>query len=142
MIGYVDVKTSPIHFHAQRRTSHYGLNTVISFELLKLNVGNAMSTSGIFVVPKPGRYFFTFSGLSEHNTNVRIELQVKTETSDWLKVGTAYGHVINHTFSMHATVELVKGNQVRLLLVEGSLHDNETNYTNYVGRLLEEDILS
>ncbi len=43
---------------------------------------------------------------------------------------------------MHATVELVKGNQVRLLLVEGSLHDNETNYTNYVGRLLEEDILS
>jgi hypothetical protein len=141
MIGYFDVKTSPIHFYAQRRTSYGAVNTAIPFEILKLNLGNAMSTSGIFVAPKSGKYSFALSGISEGNALARIQLQVKTATADWTKVGTAFAEVtLYQTFSLQSTLELVKGNQIRLLLLEGVLFDNYLLYTHFVGRLLEEDI--
>ena len=49
MIGYVDVKTSPVYFYAQKTSHSLALNAAIPFDLLILNVGNAMNTSGIFV---------------------------------------------------------------------------------------------
>jgi hypothetical protein len=64
---------------------------------------------------------------------------VKTDAADWTKVGQAQaGH---HTFTLQATLELAKGNQIRLLLVNGQIHDNEMRYTNSVGHILEEDIV-
>ena len=77
MIGYVDVKTSPVYFHAQKSESHTTPNTVVPFEILRLNIGNAMSTSGLFVAPKFGKYFFAYSGLSEGSSPARVELQLK-----------------------------------------------------------------
>jgi hypothetical protein len=49
MIGYIDVQTSPVYFHAQRSSGYPILKTVIPFDLLRLNLGNTMNTSGIFV---------------------------------------------------------------------------------------------
>ena len=141
MIGFFDVKTLPVYFHAQKSKSHLNVNTIVPFELLRLNLGNAMSLSGIFVAPKSGLYFFTYSGLSEGNTNARVELQVKTDTVDWTRVGQAYGHQVLQTFSLQANLELAKGNQIRLMLLEGQIHDNDNHYTNFVGHLLQEDIV-
>lgn len=141
MIGYVDVKTSPVYFHAQRTSNYNTLNTAFPFDLLRLNIGNAMTTSGIFVAPKSGKYYFAYSGISDTATTGRVELQVKTETVDWKRLTQAYGHTVYQTFSLQATLELAKGNQIRLLVLEGTVHDHELHYTNFIGQLLEEDII-
>jgi hypothetical protein len=52
LMGYFDVKTSPVYFHAQRNSSyHKNLNAPIPFDLFRLNLRNAINTSGIFVAP-------------------------------------------------------------------------------------------
>jgi hypothetical protein len=105
-------------------------------------VGNAMSLSGIFVAPKSGRYFFSFSGISDGNIFARVELQLKTETVDWSKVGDAGGAPGYQTYSLQSTLELAKGNQIRLMLLEGAIHDDKNRiYTHFVGQLIEEEIL-
>ena len=141
MIGFFDVKTLPVYFHAQKNKSYTAGNTIVPFEILRLNVGNAMSTSGVFVAPKSGKYFFAYSGISDGGTHVRVELHVKTDTADWKKVGQAFGQAGYQTFSLQATIDLAKGNQIRLLLTEGQILDNENHYTNFVGHLLKEDIV-
>jgi hypothetical protein len=45
-----------------------------------------MSTSGVFIAPKSGKYFFSYSGISEVNAVARVELQIKTDTADWTRV--------------------------------------------------------
>nr|CAH0100531.1 unnamed protein product [Daphnia galeata] len=141
VIGFFDVKTLPVYFHAQKNKSHTTGNTAVPFEILRLNVGNAMNTSGVFVVPKSGKYFFAYSGLSEGGIHARVDLQVKTDAADWTKVGQAYGQAGYNTFSLQATLDLAKGNQIRLLLAEGQLHDNDNRYTSFVGQLLDEEIV-
>ncbi|EFX72320.1 hypothetical protein DAPPUDRAFT_254478 [Daphnia pulex] len=70
-------------------SAYWNPNTVIPFKFMRLNVGNAMRLSGIFVAPKSGKYFFSFLGISEGHKESRVELQVKTEIADWSKVGDA-----------------------------------------------------
>ena len=79
-----------------------------------------MSTSGVFIAPKSGKYFFSYSGISEVNAVARVELQIKTDTADWTRVWQAYGHQVFQTYSLQATLELVQGNQIRLMLLEGA----------------------
>ncbi|EFX75550.1 C1q and tumor necrosis factor-related protein-like protein 3 isoform b isoform 2 [Daphnia pulex] len=141
MIGYVDVKTSPVFFYAQKTSRFTTLNSVIPFDLLRLNLGNAMNTSGIFVTPTPGKYFFSYSGLSHANLLGRVELQMWTAATDWVKIGQAFGSVSVQTFSLQANLKLAKGDQIRLLLAEGGIEDDANHYTNFVGQLLEEDII-
>ncbi len=101
-----------------------------------------MSLSGIFEAPKPGKYFFSFSGISEGHKESRVELQVKTETADWSKVGDAWGALHHQTYSLQSTLELAKGNQIRLLLADGAIYDAKHRiYSHFVGQLLEEEIL-
>jgi hypothetical protein len=69
-------------------------------------------------------------------------MQVKTDKADWTRVGQAYGTSGYETFSLQATLELAKGNQIRLMLLEGQIFDNgQTLHTNFVGYLLNEDIV-
>jgi hypothetical protein len=101
-----------------------------------------MGTYGVFVAPISGKYFFSYSGISESGRTVRVEMQVKTDKADWTRVGQAYGTSGYETFSLQATLELAKGNQIRLMLLEGQIFDNgQTLHTNFVGNLLNEDIV-
>jgi hypothetical protein len=142
LMGYFDVKTSPVYFHAQRNSSyHKNLNAPIPFDLFRLNLGNAMNTSGIFVAPKPGKYLFAYSGLSEDTSVARVELQVKTDTKDWSRVGQVWDDTHIKTFSSFSSLELAKGIQIRLMLLEGEIRNHESHITNFTGQLLEEDII-
>ena len=80
-----------------------------------------MSTSKLFVAPKFGKYFFAYSGVSEGSSPARVELQLKTNTADWTKVGHAYGGTGHQTYSLQATFDLAKGNQIKLMLLEGQM---------------------
>lgn len=100
-----------------------------------------MTHSGIFVAPTPGKYYFAFSGICSSNTAARVQLQVKTVTTGWERVATASGAEQYETFSVQSTLELAKGDQVRLYFVDGATYDDGVHYTNFVGMLLEEDIL-
>jgi hypothetical protein len=144
LIGYFDVKTSPVYFHAQRSLVYATLNTVIPFDLLRLNVGNFMNTNVIFVAPKPGKYLFTYLGISGGKSGARIELQMKKKTGNWSRVGEAWGAHGHQTFSLQSTLELAKGDQIILTLLEGSTHDEGSVnriYTNFFGQLIEDDII-
>ncbi|XP_046448162.1 complement C1q-like protein 3 [Daphnia pulex] len=145
MIGTVDVKSTAIYFHAKMTNVYSAALTTIQFNPIKLNVGTALNpATGIFVAPTPGKYYFAFSGISDSGVKARVLLQMmKTGTADWILVGEGYGDTTFKTFSMHATLELVKGDQVRLYLSEGRIHDNVLhNYFNYVGWLVEENELT
>ncbi|EFX75552.1 hypothetical protein DAPPUDRAFT_107776 [Daphnia pulex] len=102
--------------------------------------GNAMNTSGIFVAPTPDKYFFSYSGLSYFGVLARVVLQVNTATANWVRIGQVFGNVGAQTFSLKANLELAKGDQIRLLLLEGGILDDENHYTNFVGQR-EEDII-
>ncbi|XP_046448037.1 uncharacterized protein LOC124196842 isoform X8 [Daphnia pulex] len=142
-IGIVDVKSAPVYFQAQRTSSYSTVDSVVPFDLIRLNDGKALDPSGVFVAPAPGKYFFGFSGLSDNGALARVVLEVKTATVDWSRVGEGYGDTTFKTFAFHATLELLKGDQVRLVLTEGAIHDSDLHfYTNFVGVLIAQNELT
>ena len=94
MIGFFDVKTSPVYFHAQKSKSYTTANTVVPFEIL------------------------------------RLKWDKRTHRQD-----------ITHILYKLLYRELAKGNQIRLFLVDGHIHDNDNRYTSFVGQLLDEEII-
>lgn len=109
-----------------------------------MNVGNAIDSSGLFVAPKSGKYFFAFSGLSPVNNIVRVEFQMKTGqvNSNWITIGHAYGAYDHQTLTIQNILQLGRGYQIRLMLEGGVLHSG-TRYgplTSFAGWLMEEDI--
>jgi hypothetical protein len=144
LIGTVDVKSTAVYFHAQMSTPGYStINTAVPLDLIKFNVGNAYSATGIFVAPTAGNYYFAFSGISDNNDIARVVLQVKSGTGAWTNIGQAYGHRTYQTFSLQSTLQLLKDDQVRLYLTEGKIHDSNLHYyTNFDGWLIQEKELT
>ncbi|XP_046640992.1 caprin-2-like isoform X2 [Daphnia pulicaria] len=143
MIGTVNVKSAAVYFHAQMSKTYSAALTTVPFDSIKLNVGTALNpATGIFVAPTSGKYYFAYSGLSDAGVRARVRMQMANAgTTNWKLVGEGYGDPSYKTFSMHATLELVKGDQVRLYLSEGIIHEANL-YFNYVGWLLEENELT
>lgn len=146
MIGTVDVKSTPTYFYAQLTSSFSTVNSAVPFGSVIVNEGNAF-TSGIFKAPTKGKYYFAFSGVNERSAsnNVRVGLE-KLPTGDtiWQPVGEAYsagGAQTTLTFTLHATLDLSKDDQVRLLLRQGTIFENVNRLTHYVGWLISESEL-
>ncbi|XP_057376866.1 uncharacterized protein LOC130698082 [Daphnia carinata] len=139
-IGFADVKSFPVYFHAQRIGNYGAANTVIPFNQLRLNVGNALNpVTGVFIAPKAGKYFFAYSGLS-WDSNAKVQLQMKSATADWSKIGEAHCTPFN-TFALQSSLELKKGDEIRIIHIHGVIHDRDgNNFSNFVGLLLEEDV--
>jgi hypothetical protein len=144
LIGIVDVKSAPVYFQAQRTTSYSTVGSVVPFDLIRLNDGEALDPSGVFVAPASGKYFFGFSGLSDNGALARVVLEVKNASSlDWSRVGEGYGDNKFKTFAFHATLELLKDDQVRLVLTQGAIHDSDIHfYTNFFGVFIAQNELT
>lgn len=92
------------------------------------------AATGTFVAPRSGKYFFAASGISNSVvTHVQIQLN-----GGLIGVGT--GDRIYDTFSIQSTLQLSKGDQIRLFLQEGTIGDNSLRQTHFVGFLLEESV--
>ncbi|XP_046446696.1 uncharacterized protein LOC124195999 [Daphnia pulex] len=134
-IGFTDVKSSPVFFYVQRNTDYLTANSVVPFEVTKLNLGNAMNTAtGTFVAPRSGKYFFALSGISNSvDTYTYVRLQLNGEV-----VGTSLSTNLYLTFSLQSVLQLHTGDQIRLFLAAGTIHDNNQHFMNFVGFLIEE----
>ena len=141
-IGYNDVKSSPVYFYVSRSTDFSTEGVPIPFELTRLNVGNAMNAkTGIFMAPKPGIYFFSFSGIGAFDSYICPQLYLNNNL-----IASGYGdsRTGKHysTFTVQSTLQLNARDQVSLKLNSGSdgdLIDNGSHYTHFTGWLLQED---
>ncbi len=150
MIGYADVKSAPVHFYVQRNSNFDTRNTPIPFELARVNEGNAMDlTSGIFTAPRPGIYFFSFTGVARlYNpspVNLNSHLYLNGNLIGMSNVQESYGFVDQLSpLTLHSTLNLKKGDQLWVTIdysVSSShLFDDSYHYTHFTGFMLKEDI--
>jgi hypothetical protein len=156
LIGYVDVKSAPVHFYVQRNSNFGTQYTPIPFNLARVNEGNAMDlTSGKFTAPRPGIYFFSFTG------HARIS---SSSTSAWFSfyiylngnlIGTSEvrennGPVNQYSpLTVQSTLNLKKGDQVWVVISysptdsSSYLYDYPGYYlTHFTGFMLEEEIVA
>jgi hypothetical protein len=161
-IGYVDVKYTPVHFYVQRNSSFNTTENLfgfiftsaqfpIPFQLEVVNEGNAMNlTSGKFTAPRPGIYFFSFTGLAEFPvSSSRVYLGVYLNLNgNYIGAGrveesntVAYQ---NSPLSVQSTLKLKKGDQVWVAIYGmspgASLYDDGYHNTHFTGWMLEEEI--
>ncbi len=153
-IGYADVKSAPVHFYVQRNDDFSTYGTPIPFELARVNEGNAMNlTSGIFTAPRPGIYFFSFTGLARFpaSSSSRVVLGVALYLNGYY-IGVGYVEEANTVngqespLTLQSTLKLKKGDQVRVEIYQQStgayLYDSGNHYTHFTGFMLEEEIVA
>ena len=153
-MGFVDVKSFPVHFYVQRNFPFSSSGNTIPFQVERLNIGGAMNlSSGVFTVPKAGIYEFSFIGKgigSETDTNFRHagHAAVYLNLND-VCIGVASSVIYDAaraylTISLHATLNLKVGDRISLSLdseFSNKLHDDTTYNTQFSGSLLEENLL-
>jgi hypothetical protein len=153
-IGFTDVKSAPVHFYVQREYSTPSLTVApITFQSEVVNEGKAMNlTSGIFTAPRPGIYFFSFTGMAKFPT---------ASSAVWLGVSihlngdrTALGYVDESNvvagqmspLTIQSTFNLKSGDQVWVAMIYWSagayLYDDTNHLTHFTGFMLEEEIVA
>jgi hypothetical protein len=151
------VKSAPVHFYVQRSSIYNTTGTPIPFDLAVVNEGNAMNlTSGIFTAPRPGIYFFSFTGNVVLPATSQVYLGVGLYLNDpsYYQIGLGYvsdeGNNVARQFSpltLQSTLKLKKGDQVWLKIDAMSsgayLADlSFDHYTHFTGWMLEEEIVA
>jgi hypothetical protein len=156
LIGYVDVKTTPVHFYVQRKSNFKLEGTPIPFDLVRVNEGNAMDlTSGKFTAPRPGIYFFSFTGVarlksSSSHASLYSYLYLNGNEIGRSHVGEEKGPVSQYSpMTIQSTLNLKKGDQlwvqIREVMYSGSdssLYDDGSHFTHFTGFMLEEEIVA
>jgi len=123
-IGYNDIKTSSVYFHATRKTAFSDVGKTITYDTLNANIGGAMVTGGTFTVPKNGTYSVAMSGLGMSGST-RVYLYVNDKTTEF----SAFAINKFSTYAMQGIVKLTAGDKVTTRLTEGSVGDGG-GYTN------------
>ncbi len=153
-IGYADVKSAPVHFYVQRNSQFETTKTPIPFDLARVNEGNAMHlASGIFTAPRPGNYFFSFTGLARFSySSPKVWLGIGLYLNGG-RVGVGYveeASTFDNQWSpltLQSTLNLKKGDRVWLQIDFWScscqfLADNENHNNHFTGFMLEEEIVA
>jgi hypothetical protein len=149
-IGYADVKSAPVHFYVQRKSHFKTTRIPIPFDLAVVNEGNAMNlTSGIFTAPRPGIYFFSFTGVAHLRSSSSVEFYSRLYLNGNL-IGasdvTEYNGPV-HQYSpmtLQSTLNLKKGDRVWIeiwyTVSDSYLYDDRGHLTHFTGFMLEEEI--
>jgi hypothetical protein len=154
-IGYVDVKSAPVHFYVQRNNSFSRANTPISFDFARVNEGNAMNlTTGKFTAPRPGIYFFSFTGTarlySSSSVGLASFLYLNGNLIGSSNVSEYKAPVLQDSpLTLQSTLNLKKGDRVwvRFTYSGGSSsllyeYDSDSHLTHFTGFMLEEEIVA
>jgi len=145
LYGSVDVKTESVHFSVQRNADLSLNNVVIPFNIVRLNVGEAMNpATGVFIAPVDGVYHFEFFGLSkpiDPPASMYISLKV-----NGMEISSSYAldnsNISRSISGISASLRLKTGDQVTLFKTTGILLDNSSqHYTHFTGWLVEEDLI-
>jgi len=139
-IGNVDVTSSAVQFFVERNTNWGTLNTPMTFQVTRLNVGNAMDIgTGKFKAPKAGTYAFA---LSYDKTNVgastRVSLRLNGNNVATADAGASDTWMSS---SLQAILKLKVGDEITLVLTAGVVYDGGNYLTQFTGILLEEDLV-
>ena len=146
------MKSAPVYFYVQRKSSFDRFGTPIPFDLVRVNEGNAMdSTSGKFTAPRTGIYFFSFTGLARFpaplpNLYLGIGLRL-----NGVPIGLGFvgeGNIVadqESPLTFQSTLNLKSGDQVWVVIDYFSsgayLYDTGDGYTHFTGFMLEEEIV-
>jgi hypothetical protein len=152
-IGYADVKSAPVHFYVQRESEFKIKDTPITFDLARVNEGDAMDLqSGKFTAPRPGIYFFSFAGLaclasSSSFSSFSSYLYLNGNVIGRSNVAENKGPVNQYSpLTLQSTLSLKRGDR---LWVTINYSDNSSShlfdgghYTHFTGFMLEEEIVA
>jgi len=146
--GFVDVKSSPVHFFVVRQSSWSTLNVPMKFDVEKLNLGGGMNIgSGVFTVPKAGIYTFSFQGTADGVSTDSTGLCKMSLQRNGTNVVMGDTHVSSSsggslTVSVHAALKLNAGDQITIVLAVGRVFGTTSYYTTqFTGSLLEEELV-
>jgi hypothetical protein len=148
-IGYADVKSTPVHFYVQKNSHFKTENTPISFDLARVNEGNAMDLrSGKFTAPRPGIYFFSFAGHAHLKSSAfysHIYLNGNVIASSFVQENKGPVDQLS-PLTLQSTLNLKKGDQVWVQISysgsESYLFDSSSHLTHFTGFMLEEEIVA
>jgi len=99
--------------------------------------GGYNSTTGIFVAPRPGLYFFNCNAMCYTSKEVRLYMKVNSGIVSSLYAGM--DHDNKDSATMTATVHLNKGDQVRVVANGASVFRSNTYVNVFSGHLLHAD---
>jgi hypothetical protein len=115
-------------------------------------------TSGIFTAPRPGIYFFSFTGLADFpaktssvyfEANLHVYLYLnggRIGSGRVLDEGSPVAVKYSPLSTLQSTLNLKKGDQVWLEIFDLTLTENNNlmgnDYTHFMGFMLEEEIVA
>jgi hypothetical protein len=152
-IGYSDVKSAPVHFYVQKNSNFNTIGIAIPFDLARVNEGNAMDlTSGIFTAPRPGIYFFSFTGVAHLFSSSSYAWFYSFLYMNGYRMGTSFVDERNgpvyqrNPLTLQSTLNLQKGDEVWVQIVysgsDSYLVDDSYHNTHFTGFMLEEEIVA
>ena len=136
--GYMDVKSSPVHFYVQKNRNFSRPNSIVTFEIETLNIGGAMNiNTDVFTAPRSGTYHFSFSFMKDEQAKPIVIFIRK----NGVNIGAAHTYALANIklhSSLPATLKLKSGDMVDLFqMLDGNMY---SPYTHFTGWLIEEDI--
>ncbi len=146
LIENVDVKTTNVHFYVQRKSSFTIPNAVIPFESEVLNVGNGMDrTTGVFTAPLTGTYYFQFSGITNNNLEILLQVNGQNIALSAIDLSFTNGASFYTGVTLTASVQLKANDRVNLYNNgEGELYQPgdgvDVPNTHFTGWLVDEDL--